>query len=226
MKLRKKFTREEKKLLAHFLGMLLGDGGISIHKTAGKRGKDYEIYFVQKHKEAVIYFSFLVDKLFDIKGKVEQRKDGIFRYRIRSNKKFENYLRNNIKKFLGMIEENMELSIEFLRAFYGCEGSFHWENTKGYIEITNKNTEIIELISRILKRLNIHHNTYVWDNAYHLRIFRFKDIEKFIKRVGTLDVFVISRGKFKEMRKSDVFQLFLNSRTLSVNMKEFTRVSS
>ena len=207
----------KKRELAQFLGMLLGDGGISIHKSPGKRGKDYELYFVQKTLEPVKLFKKLLQNIFKVEGKIERRKDGMFRLRIRSNKKLVEFLRNNMKKFLEMIKNDLELSREFLKAFYGCEGSFHFGKKSLYIEIANKNKEIMKIVENTLQQLKINYITYERNGVYYVRILRVSDIKKFIREIGTLNVFRISRGMFKGKKKSDIFDLFMNSRTHSAN---------
>lgn len=62
----------DKTLLTIFTAMILSDGGVSVHGGRGKRGKDYEVYFIQKYKEPVMYFKHVTETLFGIPVKRER----------------------------------------------------------------------------------------------------------------------------------------------------------
>jgi len=110
--------------------MIMSDGGIS------KGYNWYEIYFVQRYPEPCYCFKKLVKSLFKINVDVEQRKDGMFRVRIKNREIFD-FIRSLIKGIKkderiipNFIMNEKELGKEFLRVMIGCEGSASYDRKK------------------------------------------------------------------------------------------------
>ncbi len=194
----------KKKLFAQFYSMLMTDGGIS--KYRGTTGNDYEIYFIQKYKEPAIHFAYLLNELFNTDAKIEQRKDGVYRARVRSNKKLFDLLaatlggiRKETRHVPAFIKTDKALSREFLKVVFGCEGSINYDNKRGIkIELACKPKPFKEAIYQMLKHHGISSNIY--KNSVMIR--RKDSTRKFIQEIGTLECFFVGRGRYTGVRKT------------------------
>lgn len=211
------YPKSEKELTP-LVAMIMTDGGIS------KSGKEYEIYFIQKYIEPCLYFKELIEKPFGISVKVDQRKDGRFRARIRSKELFQ-YLSTLVKGVRkedriipDFIMEDPELGKEFLKIAFGSEGSACYDK-KRYsvkIEIACKPQKFKEQLQELLSKQEI--SSRIYETSVQVR--RKESVIRFIREIGTVDCFKVGRGKFDGMKKVDLLRLQLG------RLVQFTDIQS
>ena len=163
------FLNLHKKQLTQLLAMIMSDGGIS------KGYNWYEIYFVQRYPEPCYCFKKLVKSLFKINVDVEQRKDGMFRVRIKNREIFD-FIRSLIKGIKkderiipNFIMNEKELGKEFLRVMFGCEGSASYDRKRKCvkIEIACKSKRLKLQLQKMLRKYNI--SSRVYESSLQIR---------------------------------------------------------
>jgi DNA-binding transcriptional regulator WhiA len=198
---------KDTKKLTHLLAMIMSDGGIS------KERNGYEIYFIQKYIEPCMYFKNLLEDLFGVSVSIKKRNDGTFIARVK-NREIFNYLQSligGIKKEERIIPDfiinNEELGKEFLKVFFGCEGSACYDKKRDCIkiEIACKSLELKLQLQKLLEKHGI--SSKIYENSLQIR--RKDSVIKFIRNVGTLDCFNVGRGKFKGWKKVDLLRFLI-----------------
>lgn len=181
--------------LAEFVGILLGDGGISEHQITvtlnSVTDKDY-LEFVQK----------LIKKLFEISVGFYTHNQSLARRVVISRTALITFLTDRIGLKKGSkvrqqvdipqwIKESRPYSIACIRGLIDTDGCIiiHQYLSKGKrycykkVSFANRSYPLIESVSNILSDIGIKHR--IVNNKWDIRIEAKKDVEKYFQVVGT-----------------------------------------
>ncbi len=131
----------------YIAGVVVGDGMLHHSKRRG-----YEIKITDRYEQYVRYLADLINKTYGVLPSVSKdpRRNA---WRLRAYKK-ELYL-----AILQEIEQaKAEPDTHFVGGLYDAEG--YWNPKKRKLSFTNKDTAIIEIVSRYLSSLGISHSVY------------------------------------------------------------------
>jgi len=175
--------------LAYILGVIFGDGYISIYKRDD--GTSYKIGLNVKEKKFALEF---MSALRQIGLNPNMCFDSKYFYRVSCANKvfvewFKNQTLNDVKHF---IEVDKFFIIYFIKGFYESEGTCI--KGRNLIRISNTNCKLLNLISTLLSKLKIEskiNGPYIRNTAYsknvheyQLNINKQKDSEKFLKLIN------------------------------------------
>ena len=187
-----KFPNKSNRKLAEFIGILLGDGSISI--------KEYRVQ-ITLHKNEInyaIYISRLIIKLFNIKPKIRFRKnENALDIRIFS-KQFVDFLLNEIglvpapKWNRAVIPDyyiGSRLDKYILRGYFDTDGSIVITNNNGTIyprlEMKVCPSPMKNSLIKILKRRNFRFGAYnIENNRTRIQMNGYSQLFKWIKEIG------------------------------------------
>lgn len=173
------------KSLTYILGVLLGDGYITIYKR--KDGARYKVGLNVKDKIFAIRF---LNALKEINLKPNLCQDAKLLYRVGAYSKiFVEWFKNlNLTRIEHLVDKKKCYMISFLRGFYESEGYYNSNNKT--ISISNTDKEILKLVSKFLSKLNIFSKIYGpykkengWRDEYCLVITKRKDSKRFLRLI-------------------------------------------
>jgi YHS domain-containing protein len=172
----------------YLLGLIKGDGCVS--KSHNPYG--YRVSLNCIDKEIIIKFIDYCNKLgiktWNIHKQIRNNKP--MYYIGFSNKKFWHWYHSlTIKDIEKIVTKNKKTMIEFVKGFYDAEGCLSLRKSNKYINarllLSNNNKELINLIVRLLKTLNIEVSTITkYKKNYNLYICDTDMIKKWIKLIG------------------------------------------
>lgn len=183
--------------LAYILGVIKGDGYFTKAKGSWLVGLHVaEKSFAEKFQLCLRKLNFNPSKIRVSKqiSKVNKKETVFYRVNAYSNKFHDFYKNLSCVKIFQLIKNNDELIYSFIRGFYESEGSARKRERHG-VEITLSNTEndLIELIGRLLKRINITYSVTSreqnknWKKSYHIRILGASDSKiKFMNKLNPI----------------------------------------
>jgi len=175
--------------LAEFVGMMLGDGGIS----------NYQInltFNAQTDNEYTGYVQKLIKKLFSISASITLRPLDNTNRVVASSRNLVKFLEskglkktNKIKKIPQWILDNKSYSIACLRGLVDTDGSFYSYRHKVFDKIycnfamcfTNYSKPLLNTVYKILKYLNF--NPIV--DLEHVYLHKRKEIDRYFREIGT-----------------------------------------
>ena len=175
--------------LAEFIGIMLGDGGIS----------NYQInltFNAQTESEYTSYVQKLIKKLFLISASITLRPLDNANRVVASSKNLVEFLErvgleksNKIKNIPRWILDNRSYSIACLRGLVDTDGSFYSYRHKVFNKIycnfamsfTNYSKSLLRTVYKILKYLDF---TPVIDSK-HVYLHKRKEIDRYFKEIGS-----------------------------------------
>ncbi len=177
--------------LARLCGFLAGDGSLIVGKEKSRNAMRYIISF---YPDVLELAQLYVDTFSQIYSKVPTIREEINHFSVNINSKVvASHLKElstfgtlnwEIPKF---IFESRECKIEFIRAFYDCEGYVG----KNRIDVQSVNKSGIEEIKFLLASLGVSSNLYMyvrknenWNTNYILVISEKENIIKFARLIG------------------------------------------
>jgi DNA-binding XRE family transcriptional regulator len=181
------------KLLAEFIGIMLGDGGVNQYHTT--------VTLSSKEKEYILFVSKVIMKLFNIKPKIYKLKYANAVDIVVNRKQLVDFCQtiglvrgNKIKQQIDMplwVKENKKFSQACIRGLIDTDGCFYTNSyvVKGkkysYFKIAFTSASI-PLINSVAKTLiNFGINARISKNSKDVRIENIQYVRKYIKDIGS-----------------------------------------
>lgn len=153
--------------LAYLLGVIKGDGSVSIHRSASsQRSRAYKITLGNvEHREFAESFKQALEHI-GIKTRIYEYDQHW--YVDACSKRFATWCETlTLGEIEGMLKDET-LAKEFIRGFYESEGGFAkiWKKVHGYgfwdhrVNISNTDRKLIDLASTLLQKFGFHHRVY------------------------------------------------------------------
>ncbi len=194
-----KFPDLEDERLAEFIGILLGDGSVSIYQL-GKDKKPYyrlKISFHSKDVEYIEYVKQLIIGLFEIEPIIKTRKNEqntnifVFRRKI-INFLFEVGLVKSPKWNRALIPEkyrNGDLALKVLRGYFDTDGSVVLTNNNGYLyprlEFKISPSPMQEQLIDIVRNIGLNFGVYnIGKGKVRVQLNGRKQLRKWIEIIG------------------------------------------
>lgn len=199
---------KKSKLLAEFVGVMLGDGGVNRYHTSVTLSSEEKLY--------ILYVSNMIRNLFGVTPKVYQLK-GTKAVRIAVNRKqlvdfcqdIGLVLGNKVRQQVDVptwIKQNKTFAKECLRGLVDTDGCFY--NNSYYVKgkkysyfkivFTNSSLPLILFVYESLSKMGI--RSSVQRNRKEVRIVESKAVLKYIEKVGTNNFKHLE--KIREWKKS------------------------
>jgi len=180
-------------LLAEFVGIMLGDGGVSQYHST--------VTLSNKEKEYILFVSRIINKLFNVKPKIYRLKHANAVNIVVNRKQLVDFCQaiglvkgNKIKQQIDMpnwIKENKKFSQACIRGLIDTDGCFYnssyFVKGKKYsyfkIAFTSASVPLINSVAKTLINLGI--NVRISKNGKDVRIENSKYVAKYINDIGT-----------------------------------------